>query len=80
MEPLEEVLFGLGLVLAVIGHIWLLVALYRTNPTAVLFYMFIPFGWLHYQMSNWSETHKPFLLFLVGLLLALVAVFLAVGT
>ena len=65
----------LGMILGVVGGIWLLVVTFKTSVWWGLGSLFIPFVSLIFVIMNWQATKKPFLIQLAGVVLVVIALF-----
>ena len=59
----------LGLTCAAVGSVWLLIVVASDDIGKLLLCLFIPFYSLFYILSNFEETKRPFILYLLGILL-----------
>ena len=69
----------LGLLIAVVGAIWLLVITFQTSVLWGLGSLLIPFVSLIFVVMHWEETKKPFLIQMAGVVLMIVAAMMAPG-
>lgn len=67
-------LFYIGLLLSIIGGIWLLVVAFKTSILWGLGTFFIPFVGLVFVFMHWQVAKKPFLLSLLAVVLLIVPV------
>jgi len=65
-------LFYLGLVIALIGGIWLLVVTFKKSVWWGLGSLFIPLVGLIFVIMNWQLTKTPFLVYLAGVVLLVI--------
>jgi hypothetical protein len=66
-------LFYLGLVVALVGGIWLLVVTFKKSVWWGLGSLFIPLVGLIFVIMNWELTKKPFLIYLAGVVVTVIA-------
>lgn len=60
-----------GIVLGV-GWIWFAVTAFRESTSQGLLCLFIPFYAIYYAIKRWSDAKKPFLIYLVGVVVLIV--------
>jgi hypothetical protein len=60
-----------GIVLGV-GWIWFVVTAFRESTSQGLLCLFIPFYAIYYAIKRWSDAKKPFLIYLVGVVVLIV--------
>ena len=60
-----EIFKVIGMILALIGGLWLLVTAFRVSILWGLVCL-IPFGGLVFVVTHWDESKEPFLTSLVG--------------
>ena len=60
-----------GIVLGV-GWIWFAVTAFRESTSQGLLCLFIPFYAIYYAIKRWSDAKKPFLIYLVGVVVLVV--------
>jgi len=65
----------LGLLLWLVGAIWLVVKAFRESTGSGLAYMLIPFSLLHYGPTRWPKTKTPFIMLAAGFGVLLLFVF-----
>jgi FtsH-binding integral membrane protein len=70
MSILSTILLGLGLLISLVGGIWFLVKAFQQHIGWGLCCMFVPFASLVYLIKYWNDAKKPFLISLVGTVLA----------
>ena len=58
----------IGGVILLVGAIWLVIIAFRESTSCGLLYMFLPFYSIYYAITRWSETKKPFLIGLIGVI------------
>ena len=71
---LTTILMGLGSLIAFIGAIWLLVLAFKKSIVWGLASLFIGPVLLVFAIMNWGDCKKPFLIWLGGFALIMVAV------
>jgi hypothetical protein len=59
----------LGMILTVVGGIWLLVVAFQTSVWWGLGSLLIPFVGLVFVFMHWQPSKKPFLIYVVGFVL-----------
>lgn len=69
-----EALFGLGILIATIGHLWLLSWIFRASVFWGIVAAFVPLVSLAIVFRNWSEAKIPFSLHVGGVLIAILSV------
>ncbi|NES92080.1 MULTISPECIES: hypothetical protein [Okeania] len=64
----------LGLILAIVSGIWGLVQAFSEGTLWGVAYLFIPFAFVIFHLTNWSQRkiRKNFILMIIGLILSLV--------
>jgi len=72
---LLPVILILGLLLWLVGAIWLVIKAFRESPRSGLAYLLIPFALLHYGPTRWPKTKTPFILLAGGLGVLLLFIF-----
>lgn len=77
METISAALIMLGLFITVLAKIWLVCYAYDDGCLWVIIVLLLPFGELLYILLYWQDAKKPFYLWLVGFLIALVGVLLS---
>jgi hypothetical protein len=75
MLALALVLIGIGLIVCFVSGIWSLVVAFQRHVLWGLAYLLVPFASLVFLFVAWAEAKKPFLIGLVGLLIATIGVF-----
>ena len=60
-----------GIVLGV-GWIWFAVTAFRESTSQGLLCLFIPFYAIYYAIKRWSDAKKPFVMYLVGVVVLIV--------
>jgi len=69
----------LGLVIALVGLVWLLVITFKTSVLWGLGSLFIPIVSLVFVVMHWDETKRPFLIQVVGVVLMVAGAMMAPG-
>lgn len=69
----------LGLVIALVGVVWLLVITFKTSVLWGLGSLFIPIVSLVFVAMHWDETKRPFLIQVVGVVLMVAGAMMAPG-
>lgn len=72
MAVIGVVLLAVGIVIDLIGGIWLLVKAFQASVWWGLGSIFVPFVSLIFVITHWAEAKRPFFLTLVGLVLILI--------
>ena len=67
-------LLVLGMILSVVGGIWLLVVAFQTGVWWGLGSLFVPFVSLVFVIMHWQPSKKPFLISVVGTVLLIIGV------
>src|SRR5690606_11430395 len=75
MLALALILIGIGLIICFVTGIWTLVLAFQRHVLWGLAYLLVPFASLVFLFVAWAEAKKPFLIGLVGLLIATIGVF-----
>jgi uncharacterized membrane protein len=77
MEMLANLLFYLGIVVAMVGNLWLLVLAFRQNIWWGLASVIIPFVLYVFVIQFWGERVKtPFFIALTGIIMYIVGALL----
>ena len=63
-----------GMILGVVGGIWLLVIAFKTSVWWGLGSLLIPFVSLIFVIMHWQPSKKPFLIYIAGAVLVIIAV------
>ncbi len=66
MEVIGMMLFGVGLIMGLIGGIWFLVVAFQENVLWGLGCLFVPFVSLIFLIMHCDKAGKPFLIQLAG--------------
>jgi len=69
----------LGLVIALVGVVWLLVITFKTSVLWGFGSLFIPIVSLVFVAMHWDETKRPFLIQVVGVVLMVAGAMMAPG-
>lgn len=72
MDLLILVTWGLGLLLSLVGGLWLVILAFRQSVLWGLAVFFIPFASLFFIVRYWTEARAPFFVSLVSIVLILV--------
>ena len=70
-------IMGIGMIIAMVGSIWLLVEAFKTSVLWGLGSMFVPFVSLFFLIKHWDVAKKPFLISLCAIPFYIVGVILA---
>lgn len=69
-------LFSLGVLISLVGYIWLTVVGFKRNVVwGLLVLLFSPVSAIIFAATNWYEAKKPFLVYLVSMIMMIGAVF-----
>ncbi|MFH1560904.1 MAG: hypothetical protein ABID84_05830 [Chloroflexota bacterium] len=77
MESIGFAVSFLGVATYMAGGIWMIILAFRESVGCGLLYLFMPFYSLYYLFSRWDEMRKPFIVFVVGIVMLIVGVVLA---
>jgi hypothetical protein len=66
MGLIAMLLYGIGLLIAMVGAIWIVVIAFQESVLWGLGCFFIPCVALYYVITHWEKTKKPFLIEVVG--------------
>jgi len=72
MDLLILLIWGLGLLLSLVGGLWLVILAFRQSLLWGLAVFFIPFASLFFIVKYWTEARTPFFVSLVSVVLILV--------
>jgi len=72
-------LYFLGLILCLVGGIWILINAFKTSILWGLGALFVPFVSLIFAIMHWDENKKPFLISLAGIVVVVVGVMMGAG-
>lgn len=72
-------LFIAGALLGLVAGLWGIGVAFGEDILCGLMYLFVPFYWLYYLVTRWSEMRKPFFLGLGGAGLYMIAIMMAIG-
>ena len=62
-----------------IGFVWILITAFRESSSQGLLCMFVPFYEIYYVITRWSDTKKPFIIGLVGVIVLVIGIVALVG-
>ena len=65
-------LYFIGLIISLVGGIWILVNAFKTSIWWGLGSLFVPFVSLIFLITHWAVAKRPFLISVAGLVLAIV--------
>jgi hypothetical protein len=68
-----------GLIIMLVGGIWILVNAFKTSIWWGLGSLFVPFVSLIFVIMNWQDNKKPFFISLIGAAIYGVGAYLAIG-
>ncbi len=66
MAILAMLLYGIGILLATVGGIWIVVIAFQESVLWGLGCLLIPCIALYYVITHWEKTKKPFLIEVAG--------------
>ena len=69
-------LFTIGVVIALVGNIWYIIAAFQVTVWWGLGVLFIPLVELIFLFAHWPNAKRPFLVSLVGSLIAYGGIFI----
>lgn len=69
MATLGLILLGIGVIVGLVGGIWILMLAFQESIVWGIGCIFVPFVSLIFVVMNWDEAKKPFLINLGGLAL-----------
>ena len=69
---LPGVVMGVGLLVYLIGYLWIIIVPFDDGALTGLLCLFLPFYGLYYLIKNWDKMKDPFLVTSAGLLLIFV--------
>lgn len=72
MSILFEILAFIGYIIMFVGAIWILVIAFKKSVAWGLCSLFIPFVIFVFTFMNWKETKKPFYIWLLGFIVAII--------
>jgi hypothetical protein len=72
-------LFAVGLIVALIGGIWIIVNAFKKSVLWGLGSLFVPFVSLVFVIMNWQENKKPFLISIAGAVLYGIGAYMSIG-
>ena len=72
MGTLGLVLFVVGLIISLVGGIWLLVEAFKTSILWGLGSLFVPFVSIVFAIKYWGRAGRPFLISLAGAVLMII--------
>jgi uncharacterized membrane protein len=79
MELVGMIIGGIGGLVALIGGIWFLVVAFRQSVWWGLGSIFIPFVSLIFLIIHWADAKKPFFVWLLGAVIAVIVAILLPG-
>ena len=79
METVGMIIWGIGLLISVIGGIWFLVVAFRETIWWGLGSLFIPFVALIFLIMHWGDAKNPFFVSLLGVVIMIVVAVLMPG-
>ena len=79
METLGMIIWGIGLLISVIGGIWFLVVAFRETIWWGLGCLFIPIVALVFLIMHWGNAAKPFFVSLLGVVIMVIVAMLIPG-
>ena len=77
MSALFGILAAIGFIIMFVGAIWILIIAFKKSVLWGLGSLFIPFVIFVFTFMNWKDTKKPFLIWLLGFIVAIIFVVLA---
>ena len=78
MAILGVILYIVGLLAAAVGGIWIIVLAFKKSIGWGLASLFIPFVGLVFAFMNWALCKRPFLIWLLGVILLVIGAVLGV--
>ena len=79
MEAMAGVLFVIGLIISMVGGVWLLVKAFQQSVMWGLGSMFVPFVSIIFVISYWDDAKQPFFISLAGTAFFIAAVAFGAG-
>jgi hypothetical protein len=79
MQTIGTIVALIGFALCLVGSIWLLIEAFKESILWGLGCLFLGFVSLIFIVVHWQRAKRPFILWLEGLALVLVAIFLLKG-
>jgi hypothetical protein len=79
MMALVILLAAVGVIVSLVGGVWLIILAFRESLLWGLAALFVPFAALAFAIMYWTEAKRPFYISLVGTALTMLAAFVAVG-
>jgi len=77
MATIGMILLVIGLVVMLVGGIWLLVVAFKESIWWGLGSLFIPFVSLIFAIMHWSKASKPFLIAIGGMVVYFIGIFMS---
>jgi hypothetical protein len=74
-KTMGTALYFVGLIISLVGGIWILVNAFKTSIWWGLGSLFVPFVSLIFVIMNWQQNKKPFLISVAGAVVILISVF-----
>ena len=78
-KTMGTALYFLGVIISLVGGIWILINAFKTSILWGLGSLFIPFVSLIFAIMHWEQNKKPFLICVAGFVVLVLSVFMGAG-